>query len=71
MKENIKDINEEEENSTIESSSLKITTLSKSFKILIIFKILFILIKKQIMYKALRSKELDFFVVSATLKNKR
>ena len=27
MKENIKDIKEEEENSTIESSSLKLTTL--------------------------------------------
>ena len=35
----------EEENSTTESNSLKLTTLQKSFKILITFKILFILIK--------------------------
>ena len=53
MKENIKDTAEpnslerikEEENSTTEPSSLKLTTLQKSFKILIIFKIFIILIK--------------------------
>ena len=44
IKENIKDI--KEENYTAEPSSLERTTLKKSFKILIIFKILFILIKK-------------------------
>ena len=72
IKENMKDMTEssslehikEEKNSTIESSSLKLTTLQKSFKILIIFKILFILIKKQITYKALRSKELGSTVMS-------
>ena len=37
IKENIKDIKEEEKNSTTESSSLKRTPLQKSFKILIIF----------------------------------
>ena len=73
IKENMKDMTEssslehikEEKNSTIESSSLKLTTLQKSFKILIIFKILFILIKKQITCKALRSKELGSTVMSA------
>ena len=44
IKENIKD--KKEENSTTEPSSLKLTTLQNSFKILNIFKILFILIKK-------------------------
>ena len=34
-----------------ESSSLKLTTLLKSFKILIIFKILFILIKNKLRAK--------------------
>ena len=74
IKENIKDMTEstsleciKEENSTTKPSSLKLTTLQKSFKILISFKILFILIKKQITCKALRSKELGSAVLSATL----
>ena len=53
IKENIKDI--KEENSTTRCSSLERTTLSKSLKILIIFKILFILIKKQIIKDARRN----------------
>ena len=57
MYENIKDI-KEEENSTTEPSSLKLTTLKKSFKILFIFKILIILTKEQITCKALVSATL-------------
>ena len=53
IKENIKDI--KEENSTAEPSSLERTTLKKSFKILIILKILFVLIKKQIIKDARRN----------------